>query len=329
MITSATRLLRGRLSRVLVAGLALLLAWLPMATPAAAKTDGQHLPFSGSLQAVESDVFNPVPPVSVSVTAQGSGNATRLGRFSYSYTVVLFLNPDNTGTGTLHYDFVAANGDHLFSVGEGVGGPAQGLAATNHVVEQHTITGGTGRFEGATGRFTVDRLISDLTLITTGTITGYIVLPRQEVHTTASFIIAAGQCPNLPAGVSVTGSGSRVTVTDTTVNADTSSQQIINDVAKGTATGSNGQAYTFYYANTSIWDATVSGPVKVKMYDLFLLQTDAPAASGYALRNGFAWRWSYTPPAGAFDVWPPANFQPSATIGEPLNADASARCDPL
>ena len=96
------------------------------------------------------------------------------------------------------------------------------------------------------------------------------------------------------------------------------------------ALGSYGQAYSFYYANTSTWDEPTTGPVKVKMYDLFLLQTEALAASNsYALRNGFTWRWTYTPPAGAFDVWPPANFQPSATFGEPLNADASAKCDPL
>jgi hypothetical protein len=46
-----------------------------------------------------------------------------------------------------------------------------------------------------------------------------------------------------------------------------------------------------------------------------------PAASNsYILRNGFTWRWSNTPLA---------NFQPSATFGEPLNAAAPAKCDPL
>ena len=150
------------------------------------------------------------------------------------------------------------------------------------------------------------------------------------MHSTASFTNPAGQCPKLPAGVSVTGSSSRVSVTDVTVNADTSSFVTVNDVVQGTALGSNSQAYTFYYTNTSTWDAAATGPVKVKMYDLFLLQSQASAASnGYVLRNGFTWRWSYTPPAGPFDVWPPANFQPSATFGEPLNADASPKCDPL
>ena len=318
----------NRMVRAVGVALVLALALLPgglahtaLAAPAAT---GQHLPFKGTLQALENSVFDPGPPVTISVNANGSGNATRLGQFTYSYTVVIHVNPDGSATGTLFNDFVAANGDHPFSVGEGFGD------AVGHVVEQHTITGGTGHFAGATGRFTIDRQIGLVDRITHGTIAGYIVLPKREVHTTASFTIPAGQCPNLPAGVSVTGSGNRVTVTDLAVNADTSSQEIINDVAQGTATGSNGQAYTFYYANTSIWDAAATGPVKVKMYDLFLLQTAASRASNsYALRNGFTWRWSYTPPAGPFDVWPPANFQPSATIGEPLNADASAKCDPL
>ncbi len=317
-----------RMVHAVVVALVLALALLPvglartaLAAPAAA---GQRLPLKGTLQALEDSVFDPGPPVTISVKANGSGNATLLGQFTDSYTVVIHVSPEGIGTGTLFLDIEAANGDHLFSVGEGLGD------AVGHVVEQHTITGGTGHFAGATGRFTIDRQIGLVDRITHGTIAGYVVLPRQEARSTASFTIPAGQCPNLPAGVSVTGSGSRVTVTDLTVNADTSTQQIINDVVQGTATGSNGQAYTFYYANTSTWDAAASGPVKVKMYDLFLLQTAASQASNsYALRNGFTWRWSYTPPAGPFDVWPPTNFQPSATFGEPLNADASAKCDPL
>ncbi len=176
MVTSFQKVLRSRTSRAAILPAVLALALMLGATPALAKNDGPHLPFKGTLQAVESGVFNPGPPVTVSVTAQGSGNATKLGRFAYSYTVVIFLNPDNSGTGTLYYDFVAANGDHLYSVGEGFGAPAEGIPATNHVVEQHTITGGTGRFAGATGSFTVDRLISNVTSITTGTIDGYIVL---------------------------------------------------------------------------------------------------------------------------------------------------------
>jgi hypothetical protein len=175
MINSSTRSLSGRLSGVLGAGLVMLLALLSVASPAAAKTNGAHLPFRGTLQAVEIGTFNPGPPPTVSVTATGSGNATDLGRFAYSYTVVISFPTEDTRTGTLYYDFVAANGDHLYSVGAGLGVPAGDF---DHVVEQHTITGGTGRFAGATGSFTVDRLINHATAITTGTIDGYIVLAR-------------------------------------------------------------------------------------------------------------------------------------------------------
>ena len=173
MIKSSTRWLSGRLSRLFGAGLILLLALLSIASPAAAKNDAKQLPFKGTLQAVESGVFNPGPPPTVSVTAAGSGNATHLGRFTDSYTVVIHFQPDDTRTGTLYYDFVAANGDHLLSVGQGVGVIAGDF---DHVVEQHTITGGTGRFAGATGSFTIDRLINHGTAITTGTFDGYIVL---------------------------------------------------------------------------------------------------------------------------------------------------------
>ena len=158
---------------MLGAGLIMLLALLAMASPAAAKNDHTQVPFKARCRRSKMAYFNPGPPVSVSVVATGSGNATHLGRFAYSYTVVIFFPTDDTRTGTLYYDFVAANGDHLYSVGAGLGVPAGDF---DHVVEQHTITGGTGRFAGATGSYTVDRLINHVTSITTGTINGYIVL---------------------------------------------------------------------------------------------------------------------------------------------------------
>jgi hypothetical protein len=164
----------NRIVRAVVAALVLALALLPaglahpaLAAPAAA---GQRLPFKGNLDAQEIGVFNPGPPVVVSVIADGSGNGTRLGRFTYHYTVDIYPNPDGSAIGTTYYDFKAANGDHLYSIGDGVGDPV------GHVVEQHTITGGTGRFAGATGQFTIDRRISLVTSITHGTFDGYIVL---------------------------------------------------------------------------------------------------------------------------------------------------------
>src|SRR5258708_12954114 len=175
MIASLPHRIGSRLSRAALLPIVLALALLPAAAPALAKTDGPHLPFRGTLQAVESGIFDPGPPVTVSVTATGSGNATQLGRFAYSYTVVIFFPTPDTRTGTLYYDFVAANGDHLYSVGAGFGVPAGDF---DHVVEQHPLTGGTGRFAGAPGSFPVDRLISHFTSTPPRPLHRYLVPPN-------------------------------------------------------------------------------------------------------------------------------------------------------
>lgn len=154
--------------------LLLVLTSAAFAAPAAEKI---HLRFNGSLHAVEVGDLSRFPIISV--TANGSGKGSQLGRFKYSYTVDIYLDPQtNSGPGTLYYTFVAANGDRLYSVGDGFGAPAAGIPNTNHVVEKHTITGGSGRFAGATGKFTVDRLVSNG--ITSGTFDGYIVLAKDH-----------------------------------------------------------------------------------------------------------------------------------------------------
>jgi hypothetical protein len=79
-----------------------------------------------------------------------------------------------TGTGTGH--FVAANGDSLYTVGTGQATPTN-EPNVFHVVENLIITGGTGRFAGASGNFTTDRIVDLTTGITSGTISGTIVLP--------------------------------------------------------------------------------------------------------------------------------------------------------
>ena len=45
------------------------------------------------------------------------------------------------------------------------------------IVEMYTITGGTGRFAGATGNFTVERVLNQATGVSSGTIIGNIVIP--------------------------------------------------------------------------------------------------------------------------------------------------------
>ena len=132
----------------------------------------------------------------------------------------------------------------------------------------------------------------------------------------------AGQCSGL--NVTVDGTGQRNMVTVTTVKADGSQQAVIDDLVIGTAVDNNGLKYRFHYGNHSVWDTPASGaPVQIKMNDLFLLQTKATEASNrYVVKVAFVWRWTYDPNTSAY--WPPVdNFQPIATVGDPLT------CDPI
>ena len=107
------------------------------------------------------------------VNGTGSGNATHLGLFTISYQAQLNIP---TLSATTSATVVAADGSSLFGEGTGQGTPT-GTPGIVSIVETYTITGGTGRFVGATGTFTVERLIDRATLISSGTIRGTIVLP--------------------------------------------------------------------------------------------------------------------------------------------------------
>jgi len=146
---------KSRMSVCLQLGMVLFTAALAGFTPAAARgTSGHAVPFTGNVEGGDTyDVTN-FPIMLIDTTA--GGVATQLGR----YTVTSELTVDvaaNSAFGSAH--FVAANGDSLYTtstaLGEPVGAPAEG---TTRVTETHTITGGTGRFAGASGSFTLVRL---------------------------------------------------------------------------------------------------------------------------------------------------------------------------
>jgi hypothetical protein len=71
----------------------------------------------------------------------GTGNATHLGLF----TADASLFPQGDGAFSATAVFTAANGDQLFFIAEGE------FTSPTTVLGTATITGGTGRFEGATG----------------------------------------------------------------------------------------------------------------------------------------------------------------------------------
>jgi hypothetical protein len=143
-------------------------AVLGLAGPAAA---GEQVPFRGRLQGAIT-VTSVSPPI-VNETVAGTGNATHLGKFTYQQP-----HSVNLATSTLigSYHFTAANGDELFAdfIGRSSATPTPGVRS---IVETATVTGGTGRFAGATGGFTVKRLINTVTSETAGSFDGIISRP--------------------------------------------------------------------------------------------------------------------------------------------------------
>jgi hypothetical protein len=72
----------------------------------------------------------------------------------------------STGAAT----FTAANGDTLTSTVVGQATPTGATAVS--IVEVYTIIGGTGRFAGATGTFTLHSTVDDATGVSSGTFSG-------------------------------------------------------------------------------------------------------------------------------------------------------------
>lgn len=78
----------------------------------------------------------------------GAGVGSHIGRFEYSSVDDFSSFPVVTGTATI----IAANGDEIYTSFSGLLTPiGEGLFS---VTIENMITGGTGRFEGATGSYT-------------------------------------------------------------------------------------------------------------------------------------------------------------------------------
>lgn len=132
-------------------------------TPAAAA-----VPLKGRLEG--SQTITPLDPPFVFVDMSSAGTATILGRFLVRAPhTVNFATRTAEGT----YTFTAANGDMLTAdfTGDAQGGPVISI-------EEHaTITGGTGRFDGATGSFTVHRTFDPAAGTTRGSFEGTVSTP--------------------------------------------------------------------------------------------------------------------------------------------------------
>ena len=110
------------------------------------------VPFRGTYESLESQGGGTFP-VFLQVL-RGSGEATHLGSFTVEaqwYVNVI------TGTGVGTFTLTAANGATLAGTGTGTSVIVDGLA---YIAETCVITGGTGRFAGATGAFVTARVLT-------------------------------------------------------------------------------------------------------------------------------------------------------------------------
>ncbi len=140
----------------------------------AKQTAVQPVFLQGAVEALE--VYDVKPPTML-VHTTGSGKALELGQYKVSWEFTVNLD-SGMGVGAAH--FVAENGDKLDTTSIGQGDPPMTNLSHSHVTEIHTITGGTGRFAGATGCFSLERMVNTVTGATSGWFHGTIVYPKKN-----------------------------------------------------------------------------------------------------------------------------------------------------
>jgi hypothetical protein len=146
-------------------------AILGLTGPVAAR---ERVPFKG---AFGGDVtVSPLAPPFVMVDVEATGKATHLGKFTLDIPHVV-NRANRVASGT--YEFTAANGDTLTADFTGTATPTA-TPGVLYIEETATITGGTGRFAGATGSFSVERLYDTVAGTTAGSFTGTIRLSDDD-----------------------------------------------------------------------------------------------------------------------------------------------------
>jgi hypothetical protein len=125
----------------------------------------ESVPFKGSFEGAQA--LTPLQPPLGLVNGSATGHGTHLGLFTVEFPhTVNFATRVGEGT----FTFTAANGDRLTAdfTGQAQGGPIVSI------VEHAAVTGGTGRFAGATGSFVVQRRFDPASGATEGSFEGTI-----------------------------------------------------------------------------------------------------------------------------------------------------------
>jgi hypothetical protein len=142
---------------------------------------GEQVPFSGSMEGLHVSRMPIVPGVFMDVF-ELSGTATQLGQFDLAIEAVVDFRdtPPNPPMAVGTMTFTAANGDVLVADFEGSSvlvKPGLVLITERAMIDPDSST---GRFAGATGTFTVERLAdaaTGVTGVTIGSFEGMISSP--------------------------------------------------------------------------------------------------------------------------------------------------------
>jgi len=147
---------------------AVLIAAALLVTFAGPVSAGEHVPFKGTLAGTAT--VTPLDPPLVAVRLEATGTATYLGRFTLVAPHVV-NQATRVGIGT--FLLTAANGDTITADFAGLATVVEPPNVIS-ISETATVTGGTGRFAGATGSIHVQRMFNRATGVTTGTFDGWI-----------------------------------------------------------------------------------------------------------------------------------------------------------
>ena len=112
----------------------------------------EALPFRGTIATADR---GSIAPPNLLISGSAEGTATHLGRYTATYDAVA---PLGQGTATGSYVFTAANGDRFTATFVGSAAPVE--PGVERFTEDLTIVSGTGRFAGATGTFTMRKLVN-------------------------------------------------------------------------------------------------------------------------------------------------------------------------
>ena len=130
--------------------LVLMLAVIAMLIGGCKKEDNdckKTVPFKAVFQ-VQSVIIQQGPPLLIE--ANGTGNGTPIGKSSFVGHAQVDANNNFTDKGII----TTANGDQIFETAKGPGPVVDPTNGNILIISDNIITGGTGKYEGATGSYT-------------------------------------------------------------------------------------------------------------------------------------------------------------------------------